>query len=327
MKRMDRRLAALALGVSTIVVAIVGTTAVAQTAAEVAKGPVVPPKPARLPDGYPNWTGFWVPTGGMLEHDIGLGGTPVVDGAPATLPGQTSPTAGVGVALPPPPGAAPPPGAVPPPGAGGPPSGGLSNGPPAALAPFADFPPLKSPYKENLMAFMMKAMKTGEVSDPVARCLPPGMPRVMTMVYGMEILQTPKVIAITSEWQAENRRVWMDRKNHPPADELDPTYNGDSIGHWEGDTLVIDTVGVREDVPLNYTGLMHGPKLHIIERLTQTSPGILTDEFTIDDPDVFVKPWIHKETYRHRPDLRIQEYICEENNRNVGAEGEATFKK
>jgi len=79
-----------------------------------------------------------------------------------------------------------------------------------------------------------------------------GMPRMMGMIYGMELLQTPGQITMTSEWQDASRRVWLNRSQHPPADELDPTYAGDSIGHWQGDTLVVDTVGVREDVPLNF---------------------------------------------------------------------------
>jgi len=257
---------------------VLSTAAMAETAAEAAKKPVTPPKPARLADGHPNWTGFWVPVDGLLQHDIGLGGSP-------QMPAGSPP--------PPPP-------------------------------PFSHSAPLKSPYREQYAAFLAK-MAAGAVADPVARCFPPGMPRMMAMVYGMELLQTPGQIAITSEWQAASRRVWLDRTTHPAATDLDPSYAGDSIGHWEGNTLIVDTVGIRDDVPVNYIGLPHSPKLHIVEHFMQISPGILVDDVTIDDPDVFEKPWTERQTFRYRPDLRIQEYVCLENNRNVGANGEAVF--
>jgi hypothetical protein len=145
----------------------------------------IPLAPVRLPDGHPNWTGFWVPAGGFLEVYRG------------------------------------------PSGLGGAPKGGIN-----IPSLRHDIPELKSPYKEQYEAIGKQAA-AGALPDPVAACFPPGMPSMMVMVYGMEILQTPKVISITSEWQAATRRVWMDLKQHPPAEELDDTYAGHSIGHWE----------------------------------------------------------------------------------------------
>ena len=129
---------------------------------------------------------------------------------------------------------------------------------------------LKSPYKEQLAKFQQEAANSnGKVQDPLALCFPPGMPRMMGMIYGMELLQTPKEIAITSEWQAESRRIWLNRSKHPPADEVKPTYAGDSIGHWHGDTLVVDTVGVRNDIPVSFDGMPHSPNLHIHETFSE----------------------------------------------------------
>jgi hypothetical protein len=255
----------------------------AETAAAAAKKPVVPPTPARLPDGKPNWTGFWVPVNGLLERDIGLGGTPAI-----------------------------------------PPGGGGAMKMP--LRPFSQFSALKSPYKEQLEN-TSAAMKAGKLADPVALCFPPGMPRMMGMIYGMELLQTPGQIAITSEWQAASRRIWLNRSSHPAEDELDPSYAGDSIGHWQGDKLIVDTVGIRDDVPLNYEGLPHSNHLHIREVFSALSPGILQDEITIEDPEAFAAPWHEIETYRYRPDLSIREYVCLENNRNVAEDGSAKFDK
>jgi len=269
------RLGAVALGVA---IGICPLLCVAQTAADAAKRPIVPPSPKRLPDGKPNWTGFWVPVNGMLEHNIGLGGTDP------------------------------------------------SKGPPLGFHP-PKYPELKSPYKEKLAKFTADANEKGRVEDNTSLCFPPGMPRMMGMIYGMELLQTPGQVTMTSEWQAASRRIWLNRSQHPPADELDPTYTGDSIGHWEGDRLIVDTVGVREDVPLNFGGLPHSPDLHIREVFSSKVPGILDDEITIDDPTAFVASWTETQHYRYRPDLTIREYECLENNRNVGDKGQATFEK
>lgn len=81
----------------------------------------------------------------------------------------------------------------------------------------------------------------------------------------------------------------MDLENHPPADGLGPTYADHSIGRWEGNTLAFDTVGIREDVPLDYTGIPHGNQVSVNERITQVSAGALVSRITITDPKVFVE--------------------------------------
>ncbi len=168
-----------------------------------------------------------------------------------------------------------------------------------------DIPRLKSAYREMYDEALSKAA-AGELPDTVAACLPPGMPRMMTMICGMEILQTPKIISITSEWQAATRRIWMDLDEHPPLEEIDPSYTGHSIGRWEGDTLVVDTIGIREDVSLASGGLPHSPNVRIIERFTQVSPGVLVDEITIEDPDAFEAPWQYERSYVYKPGLRCR---------------------
>jgi hypothetical protein len=260
-----------------VFLALVGLPVAAQPPQAASEVKSVALSPVRLPDGHPNWTGFWIPPGGMLDVYRGPSG---VTGVPA--------------------------GNIP--------------------RPRTDGLQLKSPYKEQYEAVQAEAAK-GPLPDPLALCFPPGMPRMMGMIYGMEILQTPNIISITSEWQAATRRVWMDLKSHPPAEELDDTYAGHSIGHWEGDTLVVDTVGVRKDVTLDQSRTPHSPKMHIVERFTQTGPGVLVDDMVVNDTDAFVAPIKQTRTYRYRPDLRLQEYTCLENNRNVDPDsGKATFK-
>lgn len=273
----DRKAAAMCITLSALVLTFaVSGTADAQfqtVPAEQLKGTAL--TPARLPDGHPNWTGFWVTPNGLLETYRGPSG---VTGQPA---GANTPTVR------------------------------------------RDIPVLKSPYKERYEDGVKKAA-ANELGSSTAACMPQGMPRMMGGIYGLEILQTPKIIAITSEWQAESRRIWMDLKEHPPVDELDPTFEGHSIGRWEGDVLVVETVGIR--VPLDANQVPRSEKAKVTERFRQVSPGVLVDEITVEDPDVFETPWKYRLTYLYKPDFRIKEYVCLENNRHVDAEGRSVFK-
>ncbi|MGA9883966.1 MAG: hypothetical protein WBQ34_09635 [Candidatus Acidiferrales bacterium] len=147
-----------------------------------------------------------------------------------------------------------------------------------------------------------------------ANCLPPGMPTIMFQPYDVEFLFTPGRVTIIQEAYMQVRRVFTDGRGHPA--NLDPTFNGNSIGHWEGDTLVIDTVGLGHRTPLGYHELMHGPRLHLVERIHLTSPDKMEDDMTLIDPDVLAKPWHEAHTFTRHRDWDQIEYICEENNRN-----------
>jgi hypothetical protein len=276
---MKKKVAAIA-SAALIILAGLWAPALSEPAAGAAAA-VTPksPSPARLPDGKPNWTGFWVPPGGLMDVYRGPSG---LDGAPI----------------------------------------GANSG----LVKDPTLPAMKSPYKEQYEESLKELAKGRPVPDKVALCYPPGMPGMMGMIYGMEILQTPNIIAITSEWQAASRRIWMDLKKHPPAEELDDTYTGHSIGHWEGDVLVVDTVGLRADVPFQHqVPYLHSNKTRIAERFHQIAPDTLVDEVTVTDPEVFVKPWVKTFTYKYKPNLRLEEYVCLDNNRNVDAEGRQKF--
>jgi hypothetical protein len=149
--------------------------------------------------------------------------------------------------------------------------------------------------------------------NPGAICVPPGMPHVMQMPYPLEIVQTPGRVTILEEAYEEVRRIYTDGRPHPK--DLDPTYNGHSIGHYEGDTLVVDTVGIKADKDLNLdsTGLFHSDALHLTERIHRIEKDILADDITIDDPKVFTKPFSGRLQYKLVP-WEIKEYVCEENN-------------
>jgi hypothetical protein len=186
-------------------------------------------------------------------------------------------------------------------------------------------PPLTPAFQKRYDEILAASRAGTPIADPGAQCLPAGMPRVMVMTYPMEILMIPGQVTIIAEWSSQTRRIFTDGRPHPV--DPDPTFQGHSIGHWEGQTLVIDTVGVRGDTVFDATGLGHSDRMHLTERMHLISPTELADEITVDDPLAFTHPWVIIRKYkRGGPDLQIMEYICEENNRNpVGADGVTGF--
>jgi hypothetical protein len=180
-------------------------------------------------------------------------------------------------------------------------------------------PPFTPQYAEKYRRTTEAASQGRPVADPTSRCLPPGMPRIMTMSYPMEVLMTPGQVTIIAEWSSQVRRIFTNGRGHP--DDPDPTYNGHSIGHWEGKgssaTLVIDTVGIRGDTGFDSSGIEHSDQIHVTERMRQTAPDRLEDEITVIDPKAFVQPWTVTKIYkRGAKDQQIMEYVCEENNRD-----------
>ena len=147
--------------------------------------------------------------------------------------------------------------------------------------------------------------------DPNLDCLPEGVPRVMFIPLPMEIIQIPgRVIMIQEAWN-QLRRIYTDGREHPK--DLNPTFMGHSTGKYEGDTLVIDTVGLSERTWLDHVGLPHSDVLHVIERLRRVDHNTLQDDFTIDDPKTFTKTWTARQIYDLKPDWEIEEFVCENN--------------
>jgi hypothetical protein len=112
---------------------------------------------------------------------------------------------------------------------------------------------------------------------------------------------------------------------HQPA--LAPSFMGDSVGHWEGDTLVVDTTGLNDRTWIDEIGVIHGQQLHVIERIRKIEGGHAMENLVrIEDPEYFTEPWYARITYAWRPDLRLTEYVCEENNRNMPVSGHTAKK-
>jgi hypothetical protein len=152
--------------------------------------------------------------------------------------------------------------------------------------------------------------------DTEARCLPPGIPRMMFSPYPFEILQQPNRIVFVYEGGAHIWRiVWMDGRPHPP--DPNPSWMGDSIGHWEGDTLVIDAVGFNDKTTLDEAGHPHTEQLHVIERYTRTGPLSMKYEVTIEDPGAYARPWSNSATIPFHPGEALMEYICLEGERDL----------
>jgi hypothetical protein len=155
--------------------------------------------------------------------------------------------------------------------------------------------------------------------DPEANCLPTGVPRVAP--YPWRIIQHPshsKATHIFFVFEGNihsYRQIFMDGRKHP--EELDPTWYGHSIGSWDGDTLVIDTVGFNDKFWFDFVGHPHSEKLHTIERWTRKDMNTLENRVTIDDPGAYAKPFTLTFTARLRPGEELMEYICNENNQDV----------
>ncbi len=151
--------------------------------------------------------------------------------------------------------------------------------------------------------------------DPEARCLPPGVPRMTTTPYPFRIMQTPGLTLIVYEGGAHVwRQIFTDGRPH--AADPNPSWLGDSIGHWEGDTFVIDTVGLNGKAWLDESGLPTTESLHVIERIQRPDYGHLVIENIVDDPKAYTKPW----SFTTHPVMlkgELMEYICQENNRDV----------
>jgi hypothetical protein len=154
--------------------------------------------------------------------------------------------------------------------------------------------------------------------DPEGYCLPPGGPRLFATPYPMEVIQQPehkRIIMIFEGGTHVWREIYMDGRPHAKGEAIKgETWLGDSVGHWEGDTLVVDVVGFNEGTWLDYFGHPHTNMLHVIEKYTRPNKGTLHYEATIDDPGAYTKPWTVAWDIPWNAGRELQEYICQENN-------------
>jgi hypothetical protein len=151
--------------------------------------------------------------------------------------------------------------------------------------------------------------------DYEARCLPGGPPRAAP--YHTAFFATPKLVLMLFEGNTHMyRQFFVDGSSHPK--DLKPAFYGDSRAHWEGDTLVVDTIGLFEKSWFDFPGTPHTKDMHVIETFHRTDYGNMEMDVTIEDPGVFTKPWSFHRTTTLEPSFEMTEYVCNENNQDPG---------
>ena len=186
-------------------------------------------------------------------------------------------------------------------------------------------PEYDKPYQAK-RAEEAEAAKRGEqLANTSAECIPYGVPTMMSIaIYPVEFIQTPKQVTIISEAFSEVRRVYLDRPQ-AKLEDVAPGFYGRSVGHWDGDTLVVDTIGIKPTVTLR--GMPHSPQMRVTERIRMLSPDILHDQITIDDPVVLEKPYTYTTAYKRMPsDYEMVEFVCDNNREYVDANGIVSLK-
>jgi hypothetical protein len=195
------------------------------------------------------------------------------------------------------------------------PGGGLARPAPPHLTP---------EYAAKYSAYQERQKHGLEQQTETANCVPPGMPQIMAQPYPVEFLFTPGKVTVAIEAYSQMRRIYTDGRQHP--DDPDPTFQGNSIGHWEGDTLVVDTVGFIPN-SLIAPGVGHSDGMHINERIRRISDDVMEIQTTIEDPKVLTQPFTSVRHYKRHKDWDLQEYICSQNNRDSSdAEGRAGLR-
>jgi hypothetical protein len=153
--------------------------------------------------------------------------------------------------------------------------------------------------------------------DPNARCLPPGPTRMTARAHPTMIVQRPDVVVILSESEHIFRLIYTDGRDHPPEAKDYPAWYGYSVGKWQGDTLVVDTIGINDRTWLDGAGHEHSDKLHLTERFRLADPDTLEFIVTYDDPVFFVKPFTSKKVLKRQIGDYILDHACLENEKDL----------
>jgi hypothetical protein len=193
--------------------------------------------------------------------------------------------------------------------------------PPAGVSEYSSFasakeiPPMTDwgveKYKVAKPVFGPNKTTAQQSNDPVYGCFPPGLPRIYLHPKPIEIVQLPDEVIMMFEYDRIVRHIYIDGRPHDEF--LDPPlWMGDSIGKWEGDTLVIDTIGFNDKTWLDRAGHPHSDALHVVERMRRLNHETLSDDITIEDPKAYTKPWTAQTRFQLRPDLALDwEGVCE----------------
>ncbi|MGV3555724.1 MAG: hypothetical protein ACO1OD_10755 [Croceibacterium sp.] len=199
--------------------------------------------------------------------------------------------------------------------------GASNNQSPAAPVP-------KGEYAERREAWLAEARANGGVVRRTrSNCSAPGMPRIMRLAqYPYEFIFSPGRVTINQEAWMQTRTIWTDGRLHDP--DHDPSFMGDSIGRWEGDTLVVETVGISPELEID-TGFAHSDKFRLVERihLDPADANVIINEMWMEDPEALAEPFAVSVRYRRDRYGKLIEFQCAENDRNpIDEEGHTLFE-
>jgi len=178
----------------------------------------------------------------------------------------------------------------------------------------ADMKPNEVPMQPWAAALVEKRAANHSVDHPGSRCLPSGIPEKDAVPAPIKIVQTPDVMVLLYESRTIFRQIFTDGR--PLPKDPQPAWQGYSIGHWEGDTMVVDTRDFRDDSWLDMAGHPGTEQLHVIERFTRPNFGSMAIDITVDDPKAYTRSWSLRENFHLLPDADLIEHICEENNKD-----------
>ena len=166
------------------------------------------------------------------------------------------------------------------------------------------------PYQPWALAKKQENFRNRQTADPNTKCYMPGVPRITYMPYPFQILQFADRVLILYEYIHVTRTIYMDGSPHPDG-HID-FWMGDSRGRWEGDTLVVDLIHFNDQTWFDRAGNLHSEALHVVERYTRSGPDHITYDVTIEDPEVFTRPWtMSMPLYRRQEaDISLLEYEC-----------------
>jgi hypothetical protein len=183
-------------------------------------------------------------------------------------------------------------------------------------------PVLTPAAQERFAAFQAQQAAEGVSQEEQIACRPPGMPNIMRLPYPIEFTYSPGRVNLFVETYTQYRRIYVDGR--PLPEDPDELFNGTSVGRWDGNALMVETVGFSPLVNIA-PGVGHGPQMKIVERFWMEAPDVMRVETTITDPDVLAEPLVQQLAFRKQPDWEIREYVCAENNRLVEDENGANI--
>jgi hypothetical protein len=180
----------------------------------------------------------------------------------------------------------------------------------------SDLKPEDVPLQPWAEALYKERIENNGKDHPGVSCLPSGIPEKLNIPDGLKVVHTPDLLLFLHESRTIYRQVFTDGRPLPPSD-VQPTWMGYSVGRWEGDTMVVDTIGSNGRTWLDMRGLPATEALHVTERYTRPNIGRIDIEVTIDDPKAYTRPWKVNLQWTLQPDTELIESICEENSKDL----------